>query len=109
MQFEKAVESRAIHEDHKLSIDDIGNDGDAQKVEEHLDVKNDAPAGHVAETAEERAINRRINLKMDVAMLPLLSLCYLFSGLDRGNIGNAETQGKIFNYSDQTHKADYIS
>ena len=95
MQSEKEVESSANHEDHKLRVDDIGNDGDAQKVEEHLEVKGDAPAGHVAETPEERVMNRRINLKMDIAMLPLLSLCYLFSGLDRGNIGNAETQGNI--------------
>ena len=95
MQSEKQVESHALHEDLKSDADDIGNDGDAKKVEEHLEVKKDAPAGHVAESPEERAMNRRINLKMDVAMLPLLSLCYLFSGLDRGNIGNAETQGIV--------------
>lgn len=42
---------------------------------------------------EEIAMNRRINRKMDVALLPLLSLIYLFNGLDRSNVGNAETQG----------------
>lgn len=36
---------------------------------------------------------RRINRKQDWAILPLLSLLYLFNGLDRGNIGNAQTQG----------------
>lgn len=36
---------------------------------------------------------RRTNLKMDLGLLPLLSLLYLFNGLDRGNIGNAQTQG----------------
>ena len=92
MQSEKELESPALHEDLKTSEDDFRNDGDVKRVEEHLEVEKDAPAGHVAETAEEKAMNRRINLKMDVAMLPLLSLCYLFSGLDRGNIGNAETQ-----------------
>jgi hypothetical protein len=30
---------------------------------------------------------------MDIALLPFLSILYLFSGLDRANIGNAETQG----------------
>lgn len=30
---------------------------------------------------------------MDIALLPFLSLLYLFNGLDRSNIGNAETQG----------------
>ena len=51
------------------------------------------PAGHEAETPEDAALNRRINLKMDIAMLPLLSILYLFNGLDRSNVGNAETQG----------------
>ncbi|KAK4173065.1 putative transporter [Triangularia setosa] len=36
---------------------------------------------------------QRINRKMDRYLLPLLSLLYLFNGLDRGNIGNAQTQG----------------
>jgi len=40
-----------------------------------------------------RRLHRRVNLKMDLALLPLLSLLYLFNGLDRGNVGNAETQG----------------
>lgn len=37
--------------------------------------------------------NKTVNRKLDVALLPLLSLLYLFNGLDRGNVGNAETQG----------------
>lgn len=44
-------------------------------------------------TPEEVVLSRRINRKMDVAMLPLMSLLYLFNGLDKGNVGNAETQG----------------
>ncbi|KAK0744542.1 major facilitator superfamily transporter [Apiosordaria backusii] len=36
---------------------------------------------------------QRINRKIDLYLLPLLSLLYLFNGLDRGNIGNAQTQG----------------
>ncbi|KAH7092575.1 major facilitator superfamily transporter [Paraphoma chrysanthemicola] len=42
---------------------------------------------------ERRALSRRVNLKMDIALLPFLSLLYLFNGLDRSNVGNAETQG----------------
>jgi hypothetical protein len=38
-------------------------------------------------------MTRRVNRKLDLAILPLLSLLYLFNGLDRGNIGNAQTQG----------------
>ncbi|KAK4195875.1 putative transporter [Triangularia verruculosa] len=36
---------------------------------------------------------QRINRKIDLYLLPLLSMLYLFNGLDRGNIGNAQTQG----------------
>jgi hypothetical protein len=43
------------------------------------------------EQTKERS--KALNQKLDVALLPLLSLLYLFNGLDRGNVGNAETQG----------------
>ena len=55
--------------------------------------KNHVPAGHVAVTNEEKALSRTINRKLDIVLLPFLSLLYLFNGLDRGNVGNAETQG----------------
>jgi hypothetical protein len=44
---------------------------------------------------DEKRYNRAVNRKLDLVMLPFLSFLYLFSGLDRGNIGNAETQGKM--------------
>ncbi|KAH8902152.1 major facilitator superfamily transporter [Coniochaeta sp. PMI_546] len=44
-------------------------------------------------STEDEARNRRINRKLDIALLPFLSLLYLFNGLDRGNVGNAQTQG----------------
>ncbi|UPX12123.1 uncharacterized protein EKO05_0002692 [Ascochyta rabiei] len=37
--------------------------------------------------------SRRVNRKIDIALLPFLSVLYLFNGLDRSNVGNAETQG----------------
>ncbi|KAK3705081.1 hypothetical protein LTR37_013448 [Vermiconidia calcicola] len=79
--------------DSESGTEKVGDDAISRKLEQHLEKEKHVPAGHVAETAEEQAMNRRINLKMDVAMLPLLSLLYLFNGLDRGNVGNAETQG----------------
>jgi hypothetical protein len=42
----------------------------------------------------DKVQGRRVNRQLDVALLPLLSLLYLFNGLDRGNVGNAQTQGK---------------
>ncbi|CAG9945349.1 unnamed protein product [Clonostachys rosea f. rosea IK726] len=65
-----------------------------EEVEQQLATKENVPAGLVDDmTPEEALLSRRINRKMDVAMLPMLSLLYLFNGLDKGNIGNAETQG----------------
>jgi hypothetical protein len=42
---------------------------------------------------DDAEMKRRVNLKMDLGLLPLLSLLYLFNGLDRSNFGNAQTQG----------------
>jgi hypothetical protein len=53
---------------------------------------------------EEKMMSKHVNRKMDIALLPLLSLLYLFNGLDRSNVGNAETQGMF-----QSRTADYES
>ncbi len=59
-------------------------------------------------TAEHKASNRRLNRRLDIFLLPLLSLLYLFNGLDRSNIGNAETQGMIHLEEDMDrHKSRY--
>jgi hypothetical protein len=51
---------------------------------------------HVEHTEDEMsAMSRRVNLKMDIALLPFLALLYLFNGLDRSNVGNAETNGRL--------------
>lgn len=63
---------------------------DAQK---QLAEEKDVPAA-VDLSPEELGLSKRINRKMDFAMLPILSILYLFNGLDKGNVGNAETQGK---------------
>ena len=72
---------------------------------EMLAVQNaDTPAGYFPVTPEERMMNRKVNRKIDLFILPFLSLMYLFSGLDRGksvvvcsliegNVGNAQTNG----------------
>ncbi|KAE8833427.1 hypothetical protein HRS9139_05246 [Pyrenophora teres f. teres] len=41
----------------------------------------------------DKIMTKRVSRKMDIALLPFLSLLYLFNGLDRSNVGNAETQG----------------
>lgn len=56
---------------------------------------NKTPPGHGNTSSHEdtTARSKALNQKLDVALLPLLSLLYLLNGLDRGNVGNAETQG----------------
>jgi hypothetical protein len=54
----------------------------------------DIPAGYFPITLEEKAMSRALNRKLDIFLLPFLSLLYLFNGLDRGNVGNAQTQGQ---------------
>jgi hypothetical protein len=53
----------------------------------------DVPAGYFPVTAEEKAMSRSLNRKLDIFLLPFLSLLYLFNGLDRSNVGNAQTDG----------------
>lgn len=66
-----------------------------QFADSQLAASEAGPIGFVPSSPEEAELSRRVNRKMDFAMLPLLSLVYLFNGLDKGNIGNAETQGMI--------------
>lgn len=51
------------------------------------------PDGYFPQSDEEKRLSRSLNRKLDLVLLPSLSLLYLFNGLDRGNIGNAATQG----------------
>lgn len=46
--------------------------------------------------------HRRVNLKMDLYVLPLLSLLYLMNGLDRSNVGNAAVSQMSRGYDDRT-------
>lgn len=55
--------------------------------------RNGTRVGYVPVTAEEKLQNASLNRKLDIFLLPLLSLLYLTNGLDRGNVGNAETEG----------------
>jgi hypothetical protein len=63
------------------------------ELKQQLASEKNVPAGIDTLTPEEVVLNKRVNRKMDLAMLPMLSLLYLFNGLDKGNVGNAETQG----------------
>jgi len=47
---------------------------------------NDRPEGYFPVTQEEKQMNRKVNRKIDIFILPWLALMYLSSGLDRGII-----------------------
>lgn len=80
--------------DHVETVTDNGKAGDLSvSTQGHRDVQADALAVDQHFTAEEVALGHRVNRKMDFIMLPVLSLLYLFNGLDKSNVGNAETQG----------------
>ncbi|KAE8383727.1 major facilitator superfamily domain-containing protein [Aspergillus bertholletiae] len=49
--------------------------------------------GYFPMSTEEKAHSRALNRKLDWFLLPLCGLMYLFNGLDRSNIGNAQTDG----------------
>ncbi|EGZ68692.1 MFS general substrate transporter, partial [Neurospora tetrasperma FGSC 2509] len=60
---------------------------------------NSCSSSHVSISQQSQSqpsllqLRHRINRKTDLLLLPLLSTLYLFNGLDRGNVGNAQTQG----------------
>jgi hypothetical protein len=58
-----------------------------------MDNETPAPCYERVQSVDDHGPTQHINRKMDFYLLPFLSLLYLFSGLDRSNIGNAETQG----------------
>ncbi|KAF9690641.1 hypothetical protein EKO04_011517 [Ascochyta lentis] len=61
---------------------------DRRRVEERTETDS-----VVAENVGSGVKSQRVNRKIDLALLPFLSTLYLFNGLDRSNVGNAETQG----------------
>ncbi len=75
MAKEKRVSSSMDHLERGTSM--LEND---LKENEHL------PTGHERHTVNEKALNRAMNKKLDFFLLPFLSVLYLFSALDRGNV-----------------------
>lgn len=49
--------------------------------------------GYVPSTPEEKAAHRKLNRKLDLFVTAFAAILYIFQGLDRSNLGNAETGG----------------
>ncbi|EAW11724.1 putative MFS transporter [Aspergillus clavatus NRRL 1] len=78
------------------SRDDVKNLTGYETVDESNSLKHGVSAPGVVEDVvqvvdhkAERALCRRL----DVRLLPVLAIMYLFNALDKGNLGNAETDG----------------
>jgi hypothetical protein len=84
---------------HRRTISPIDSTklGSRQIRVEEEECARSNPAGDLNGEVRSRHVNRKI----DIALLPFLSTLYLFNGLDRSNVGNAETQGELT--SSQVH------
>ncbi|KAM0749138.1 MFS general substrate transporter [Meredithblackwellia eburnea MCA 4105] len=92
-----------IQESHNKS--DMGSDHEKQEVTMLEEVRTSLPrpvalAGHVATDAHGHSIihidpaaEARLRWKMDLHIIPVIALLYLFCFSDRANIGNAKLAG----------------
>lgn len=60
-------------------------------VESAVDQKPD----RVVPAAIDKETEKRLLRKMDIRLIPMLTLLYLLAFLDRGNIGNAKIEGML--------------
>ncbi|KZP01733.1 major facilitator superfamily transporter [Calocera viscosa TUFC12733] len=61
----------------------------ARELQEELN--HSRQEGYVAITPEEKRAHLSLNRKFDLFVIPFCALVYLFNGLDRSNLGNAQT------------------
>jgi len=59
----------------------------------HDELERFKAGGYVPLTPDEKRQSRALNRKLDLFVLPLCVLIYLLNGLDRSNLGNAQTAG----------------
>ncbi|KAJ5973202.1 hypothetical protein N7481_010412 [Penicillium waksmanii] len=79
----KEKQGTSIH-DEKITVGGVNDEMTSLQA---------GPDGYYPRSEEEKALSRSVNRKMDLTLLPFLSMLYLFNGLDRSNVGNAQTQG----------------
>ncbi|RFU30412.1 hypothetical protein B7463_g5923, partial [Scytalidium lignicola] len=72
----------------EMDVDDVSGAKDIQE-----DLRSSRQGGYIPITAEEKAQHRGLNRKLDLYLVPFCALIYLFNGLDRSNLGNAQTNG----------------
>lgn len=75
----------------------IGNDSNDLKTPYNVEdgSRSDSHVGAIMGTAAvtDHHAERALCRKFDVRLMPVLALMYLFNALDKGNLGNAKTNG----------------
>lgn len=83
---EKGVDNKVIRHD-EYPVDSPS----PKEIQE--DLRASRLNGWIPATAEEKATNRALNRKLDFILMGFCALIYIFQGLDRSNLGSAETGG----------------
>jgi hypothetical protein len=62
---------------------------------EHVDTRSDhVNHGYEPETDEARALDKRVNLKLDLIVVLVLAIDFILCGIDKTNIGYVATTSK---------------
>lgn len=83
---EKALSSQVTQHDEN-PVDNLN----PKELQE--DLRASRLNGWIPTTPEEKAANRALNRKLDIMLMGFCALIYIFQGLDRSNLGSAETGG----------------
>lgn len=83
---EKGLDTKVIQHD-EYPVDSLS----PKEIQE--DLRASRLNGWIPATPEEKAINRALNRKLDFMLMGFCALIYIFQGLDRSNLGAAETGG----------------
>ena len=68
----------------------------SKSVSDHTEPATDMEkpqGGAIVAFVPEPAMERRVILKMDILLMPVMSIIFVFMFLDRSNIGNARVAG----------------
>ncbi|KZT58312.1 major facilitator superfamily transporter [Calocera cornea HHB12733] len=92
------VDEAHLHQEvimHGVTADKIAEEtlyvDDNRAAELRRELATNKQGGYRPITAEEKKAHYRLNRKFDLYVIPFCAAIYLFNGLDRSNLGNAQT------------------
>ncbi|TKA59819.1 hypothetical protein B0A49_12720 [Cryomyces minteri] len=90
---EKAAQVEQLEAVRDMTISEVEPVVDKGANQLQQELRESKQGGYTPSTAEEKKHHRALNGKFDLLVLPFCVLIYLFNGLDRSNLGNAQTNG----------------